>query len=80
MARASCDVENDSNSVIHVLSGQEVRGLPDYGKVAFPPYASLGLAHVLPDIPLSAVDLLSRLLTLNPSSRLSAREVCCDKL
>lgn len=51
-----------------------VRELPDFGKVSFPSYEPMPLFKIFCDAPASAVDLLSNLLTLDPSKRLSARK------
>jgi cell cycle related kinase len=68
--------------VIQVLGDIEkqwpgVRELPDFSKVSFPSYEPMPLRKVFPDAEASAVDLLSELLELDPSKRLSARQVRC---
>lgn len=66
--------------VIQVLGDVEkqwpgVRELPDFNKVSFPSYEPMPLSKLFPDAEASAVDLLSKLLVLDPSKRLSARQV-----
>ncbi|RLN96579.1 hypothetical protein BBJ28_00000156 [Nothophytophthora sp. Chile5] len=66
--------------VIQVLGDIEkqwpgVRELPDYNKVRFPAYDPMPLSKLFPDAEKSAVDLLSKLLALDPSKRLSAQQV-----
>ncbi|KAG2901330.1 hypothetical protein PC114_g13191 [Phytophthora cactorum] len=65
--------------VIQVLGDIEkqwpgVRELPDFDKVAFPEYEPMPLSKLFPDAEASTVDLLSKLLVLDPSKRLSARK------
>ncbi|RLN78983.1 hypothetical protein BBJ28_00007356 [Nothophytophthora sp. Chile5] len=65
--------------VIQVLGDIErqwpgVRELPDYNKVHFPAYDPMPLSKLFPDAEKSAVDLLSNLLALDPSKRLSAQQ------
>ncbi|KAH7484773.1 Cyclin-dependent kinase 20 [Phytophthora ramorum] len=65
--------------VTQVLGGIEkqwpgVRELPDFNKVSFPAYEPMPLSKLFPDADTSAVDLLSKLLMLDPSKRLSARQ------
>lgn len=66
--------------VIQVLGDVEkqwpgVRELPDFNKVSFPSYEPVPFSKLFPDAEPSAVDLLSKLLVLDPDKRLSAREV-----
>ncbi|KAL3667082.1 hypothetical protein V7S43_008024 [Phytophthora oleae] len=65
--------------VIQVLGDIEkqwpgVRELPDFNKVSFPAYEPMPLSKLFPDADVAAVDLLSKLLMLDPSKRLSARK------
>jgi serine/threonine protein kinase len=55
-------------------SWPEVTQLPDASKVEFPPYRALPWSRVFPDASPDALDLLSKLLVLDPTQRLSARE------
>ncbi|RLN63340.1 hypothetical protein BBJ29_002716 [Phytophthora kernoviae] len=65
--------------VIQVLGDVEkqwsgVRELPDFNKVCFPSYEPMPFSKLFPDAEPTAVDLLAKLLVLDPSKRLSARQ------
>ncbi|KAJ0409886.1 hypothetical protein P43SY_005780 [Pythium insidiosum] len=65
--------------IIQVLGHPEnqwpgVAELPDYKKVEFPSYHPIPWREIVPDACNEAVDLLSRLLVLDPSRRLTAEE------
>jgi len=75
--------ENDIDQLYRVLrvlgtpdvdSWPEVKSLPDFNKIVFPIMPKLPLDSVLPDIPLEALDLISRFLVLQPSRRITARQ------
>ena len=69
------------NKIFHVLgtpNGVDVWPLvadtPDWGKIEFVPQQGLGLAAAFPELSGSALDLVSRLIVLDPKDRLSARD------
>lgn len=53
----------------------EAKDLPDYSKVSFPPYQPIPLTQLFPDAHRDAVDLLGKLLALDPKKRISAKQV-----
>uniref|UniRef100_K3WM58 Cyclin-dependent kinase 2 homolog n=1 Tax=Globisporangium ultimum (strain ATCC 200006 / CBS 805.95 / DAOM BR144) TaxID=431595 RepID=K3WM58_GLOUD len=63
------DDENDSLPL-----WRDARNLPDFGKIEFPPYKPIPLTHVFPDAHPGAVDLLTKLLALDPAKRISAKQ------
>lgn len=54
---------------------QEFQYLPDYGKVSFPDMQPIPLSRVIPHATPDAIHFISELLSLNPSHRLTSREV-----
>ncbi|CUE86248.1 protein kinase, putative [Bodo saltans] len=46
--------------------------LPDWGKIIFSPVTGTGLPHMFPDADEESLDLLQKMLCLNPSERLTA--------
>ncbi len=76
---------NDIDQLYRVLSlrgsptegnwPSHARQLPDFGKIAFPPMEAVPLERLLhPETPKEAVDLLEKMLTLDPGRRISASE------
>ncbi|KAF1331322.1 Cmgc/cdk protein kinase, partial [Globisporangium splendens] len=63
------DDENDSLPL-----WPDAKNLPDFGKVEFPPYKPIPLTRVFPDTHPEAVDLLTKLLALDPAKRISAKQ------
>jgi serine/threonine protein kinase len=68
------------NKVFHVLgtptrdSWASVEAMPDWGKIDFMPLEGLGVAAAFPELRGAALDLVTRLLCLDPMQRLSARD------
>ena len=76
--------ENDIDQIYRVIQTlgrpdevdwPDVVTLPDYHKITFPPLTPIPFQRLLPNASPMSINLLSRMLVLNPLKRISAKEV-----
>ncbi|TYZ64657.1 hypothetical protein PybrP1_002503 [[Pythium] brassicae (nom. inval.)] len=85
---ADADVRGLMRMLLHAVAHchdkaivhRDAKELPDFDKVSFPSYKPIPLARLFLDASRDAVDLLAKLLVLDPKKRLSARQVRSDAL